>query len=121
MHDFAAVRFRQETTAPVIGAECFRVATRPNFHAAIADHSQLDAFAIYFAERLTEIVWRTAGPIEKNVDADEFFLRRLYVGSGGSSVRLFAFAVFPRLQDLRHLAQARDNSLRKLFRSDLLL
>src|ERR1041384_5776202 len=114
MHDLSAVRFRQETTAPVIGAECFRVAARPNFHAAIADHRQLDTFAIYFAERLAEIVCRTAGPIENNVDADEFFVRRLCVGS--CCVRLLAFAVFTRLQNLWSLAQARDDSLRKLLR-----
>src|SRR5262249_12091338 len=115
----ATFPFGQETTAPVIGAERFLVAARPNFHTTIADHRQLNAFAVYLAERLAEIVCRTAGPIEKNVNAHELFVRRLSVRS--RCMRLLAFAVCARLQNLRCLAQARDDSFRKLLCSNLLL
>src|SRR5215217_7780076 len=99
MRDLAAVRFRQKTTAPVIGAESFRMSARPNFHAAIANHCQFHALAVYFAERVAEIVCGTTGPIEKNIDANELFLSSLSIRSG--DVRLLALAVLPSLQNLR--------------------
>src|SRR5215203_1712722 len=119
MRHFAAVRVRQKTTAPVIGTERFAVTSRPHFHSAIADHRQLNTLATYVTQCIAEIVCRTAGPIKKNVNADEFFLRRLACARR-TRQRLFTFAVLPRLQNLRSLTKTLDHSLSKLLRADLL-
>src|ERR1700752_1325406 len=70
---FPALRLRQETTTPVIGTEGFRVAAGPNLHATIANHREFDAVAINLADRIAEIVCRSARPVEKDVNADKLF------------------------------------------------
>src|SRR5688572_13042136 len=91
----------------------------PNFHTAIADHRQLNALAVNLAERIAEIVSGTTGPIKKNVNADEFFLRRRGC-AGRARRRLLAFAVLPRLQNLRRLTKPLNHGFGKLLRADFL-
>src|SRR5262249_19163134 len=117
---FAAFRFRQEAATPVIGTKRFRVTAGPNLNATITNHRQFHALSVYFAEGIAEIVCRPARPVEKHINADELFLRRL-LRACGTRMRLVAFAVFPCFQNLRRLSESFDNSFRKLLRPDLLL
>src|SRR6185436_10463633 len=117
MSYLAAFRFRQEPATPVIGTKSFRVTAGPNLHATITDHREFHAFTIYFAERVAEVVCRSTRPVEKHVNADELFLRGRFL-SCRPRLRLIAFAVFPRFQNLRRLSEPFDNSLRKLLRPD---
>src|SRR6185503_2114175 len=119
MIDIASVRFRQKTATPVIGTESFRVTARPNLHPSITDHREFDAVAVYFAKRIAEIVCRPACPVEKDINADELFLRSRFLASRPRK-RFLALAVFPGFQNLRRLSQSLDNRLCKLLRPDLL-
>src|ERR1700741_654328 len=95
------------------------MAAGPHLDPTIADHCQFDALAFYFAERIAQVVCGPARPIEKDVDADELFLRRRF-RARSTCLRLIGFAVLPRLQNLRCLTQAFDYSFGKLLRPDLL-
>src|SRR6185295_9680067 len=109
MCDFPAVRLRQEPAAPVVRTKSFLVSVGPDLHAAITDHGEFDAVAVDFTERVAEIVGRAFGPVEENVNTDEFFLRRL--PAGGAHMRLLALAILLRLQNLWRLAQPLDNGV----------
>src|SRR5207237_6318034 len=56
MRDGRAFGLRHKTTAPMIRAESFRLAARPNFNAAIADHYQLQTVAGDFNERGAQVI-----------------------------------------------------------------
>src|SRR5689334_2152960 len=120
MFNLVAVRLSQKTTAPVVRTKRFRVTAGPHLHTTITDHRELDAVAINYTERIAEIVCRTFGPIEKNIDANHLFVRRL-LRSRSTRMRLITLAILPRLQDLWRLAQSLDDGIRKLLRPDFLL
>src|SRR5207249_8798858 len=56
MRDRRSFILRHEPTAPMIRAESFRLAARPNFNAAIADHNQLQTIAGDLSERIAQVV-----------------------------------------------------------------
>src|SRR3954447_9325087 len=120
MRDFAAVRLSQKPAAPVVRTKRFLVTTGPNLHTTITDHREFDAFTVNFTQRVAEIVGRSFGPIEKNIDANHLFMRRRF-RAGGTRMRLFTLAILTRLQDLRRLAQTLDDGIRKLLRPNFLL
>src|SRR6266581_8528755 len=56
MRDRGSFVLGHETTAPMIRAESFRLAARPNLNAAIADHNQLQTIAGDLSERIAQVV-----------------------------------------------------------------
>src|ERR1041385_1017706 len=120
MRDLAAVRLGQKPTAPVVRTKRFRVTTRPHLHTTITDHREFYSVTVNSTERIAEIVCRTFGPIEKNVNADHLFVRRLF-RTRGARMRLVALAILPRRQDLWRLAQPLDHGIRKLLCPNFLL
>src|SRR2546422_5622393 len=99
----ASFGIRQETAAPMIGAEGFRVTSGPYLDAAIAHHREFSAVAAELVYQFTEIVSTALSPVEENVNANKIFLR-----SCGCTRRRFCSGrpvtsgfVFGGLQSLR--------------------
>ena len=73
MRNVLSISCRHEATAPVIRAECFRIAAGPNLHAAIADHYEFDIAQRCLAEGSAKVVRRALRPVNEYVDPDQVF------------------------------------------------
>ena len=105
----------------MVGTERFRVSFRPNFHAAITDHRQLQPLATEPTQLAAEIVRRSLCPIKKtSTPTSSFFGLATDAVDVLARLSLSAALYLPRFQNLWRLSQSFDNRTRKLIRSNFL-